>query len=99
MVKVKVLSKCPYCDGKAYLPSGMGVDYAGEEYQRYLPCPKCHGSGQTGKWITLSELQKLLKEALCQHENVSRCGGYHFNAGEVWDNVEEYCRDCGELLD
>jgi hypothetical protein len=99
MVKVKVLVKCTYCDGKAYLPSGMGVDYAGEEYQRYLPCPKCHGSGQTGKWISLPEFQKLLKDVECPHEHVSQTGGFHFSAGEVWDDIQDVCEDCGEVLD
>ena len=99
MVKVKVLSKCTYCDGQAYLPSGMGVDYAGEKYQHYLPCPKCNGSGQTGKWISLPEFQKLLKEADCPHEHISQTGGFHFSAGEVWDDIQDVCEDCGEVLD
>lgn len=46
--KVKILSKCQDSDGQAYLPSGMGVDSRGVEDQRYLPCPTCNGSGQTG---------------------------------------------------
>lgn len=62
-VKVRILSKCQDCDGQADLPSSMGVDSRGVEYQRYLPSPTCHGSGKTGKWITLPEFQKLLKEA------------------------------------
>jgi hypothetical protein len=98
-IKVKILSKCQDCDGQAYLPSNMGVDSRGEEYQRYLPCPKCAGSSNTEKWITLPELQKLLKESECPHEHVSQTGGFHFSGGEVWDDVKEYCRDCGELLD
>lgn len=69
-VKVKILSTCQDCDGQAYLPSGIGVDSLVVEYQRYLPCPKCNGSGQTGKWITLPEFHKLLKKAECPHERV-----------------------------
>ncbi len=48
-IKVKILSKCQDCDGQAYLPSTMGLDSRGIEYQRYLPCPTCRGSSQTGK--------------------------------------------------
>jgi hypothetical protein len=69
------------------------------EYQRYLPCPTCNGSGQSGKWITLLEFQKLLKELECPHEHVTQIGGFHFSAGEVWDDIEEVCSDCGEVLD
>ena len=41
--------------------------------------------------------------ARCQHENaifVGYSGGYHFYAGEVWDNMEEewYCPQCGRFL-
>ena len=99
MVKVRVLSTCTYCDGQAYLPASMGLDSRGVEYQRYLPCPKCHGSGQTGKWITLSEFQKLLKEVECPHEHISQTGGFHFSGGEVWDDIQEVYEDCGEVLD
>jgi hypothetical protein len=99
IVKVKILSKCQDCDGQAYLPSGMGIDSRGVEYQRYLPCPTCHGSGKTDKWITLHEIQKLLKETECQHEHVSQTGGFHFSAGDVWDNLMDTCDDCGQVLD
>ena len=100
IVKVKILSKCQDCDGQAYLPSGLGEDSRGVEYQRYLPCPTCNnGSGKTGKWITLPELQKLLKEASCQHEHVSQAGGFHFTDGEVWEDIQDVCDDCGEVLD
>lgn len=69
-LKVRILSKCQDCDGQAYLPSDMGIDSRGVEYQRYLPCPTCNGSGQPGKWISISEVQKLLEEAECPHERV-----------------------------
>ncbi len=98
-IKVKILSKCQDCDGQAYLPSCMGVDSRGEEYQRYLPCPTCNGSGKTGKWITLPEFQKLLKETECPHEHVSQVGGFHFSAGDVWDDIQDVCEDCGQVLD
>lgn len=49
LIKVKNLSKCLDCDGLAYLPAGETVDTQGEKYMRYLPCPKCQGSGLSGK--------------------------------------------------
>lgn len=97
--KVKILSKCSYCDGKAYLPAGMDVDIKGEKYQRFLPCPKCHGSGLSGKWIYLAEFKQLLEQAECPHKHVVRNGGHHFSHGEIWDDIEEVCSDCGEVFD
>ncbi|MFA7407373.1 MAG: hypothetical protein WCY93_05980 [Anaerolineaceae bacterium] len=76
-IKVKILSTCDDCDGQAYLPSAKGIDSIGEEYQRYLPCPTCNGSGQAGKWISLHELQKLLNAHVCPHEHVSQIGSFH----------------------
>ena len=96
IVKIKILSMCLYCDGQAFLPSGIDVDSKGEKYMRFLPCPKCHGSGLSGKWINLTEFQQLLK---CPHEQVTNTGGHHFSAGEIWDDIEEVCSDCGEVLD
>ena len=99
IIKVKILSKCSYCNGQAYIPAGETVDTKGERYMRYFPCPKCHGSGLSGKWINLTEFQQLLEQAECPHEHVVRNGGHHFSAGEVWDDIEEVCSDCGEALD
>ncbi|MCZ2442830.1 MAG: hypothetical protein ACOYKH_04165 [Brevefilum fermentans] len=98
-IKVKILSKCQDCDGQAYLPSAKGIDSRGEEYQRYLPCPACKGTGQTEKWIALEELQTLLKGLECPHEHVSQIGSFHFSAGEVWDDIRDICDDCGQILD
>jgi len=98
-VKVRILSTCQDCDGQAYLPSSIGVDSRGVEYQRFLPCPTCNGCGQTGKWVTLPEFQKLLKEAECPHEHIFQIGGFHFSEGCVDDNIQDVCRDCGQVLD
>ena len=98
MVKVKILSKCSYCEGKAYLPFKEDVDTKGEKYMRYLPCPGCHGSGQASKWIPLPEFQQLIQES-CAHEHVTSNGGFHFTAGEIWDDIAEVCSDCGKALD
>lgn len=98
-VKVKILSFCQDCAGQSFLPSCMGVDSRGVEYQRYLPCPTCKGSGKTGKWITLPEFHKLLKELECPHAHVTQVGGFHFSAGSVDDDLQDVCIDCGEVLD
>lgn len=37
---------------------------------------------------------------MCDHKNTTllTTGGFHFSAGEVWDDIEEtvICLDCGE---
>lgn len=99
MIKVRILDKCPHCDGQAYLPVGEEVDYKGDKYPRHLPCPQCEGTGVAGKWVELPEFLLMLDQAKCAHEHVSRIGGFHFSAGEVWDNIRDVCDDCGEILD
>jgi DnaJ-class molecular chaperone len=98
-IKVKILSKCSYCDGKAYLPAGETVDTQGEKYMRYLPCPKCNGTGSTGKLINLYDFKQLLQQVECPHEHVVSNGGHHYSAGEVWDDIEKVCSDCGEVFE
>ena len=95
-MKVRVLDKCPHCNGQAYLPAGEGVDNKGNPYTRYLPCPHCEGTGIAGRWVELVDFALML--AKCPHKHVSRSGGFHFSAGEVWDDVRETCSDCGEVL-
>ena len=34
----------------------------------------------------------------CPHKHVSMVGGMHFSAGDVWDDIEEVCEDCGMVL-
>jgi hypothetical protein len=41
----------------------------------------------------------MLKAAQCKHEHTATRGGVHFSAGDVWDDIEEYCIDCGANLD
>jgi len=64
-----------------------------------LPCPQCQGSGNQAKWVSLAELATLLKEIQCSHEHTSFQGGFHFTAGDVWDDITEVCDDCGANLD
>ncbi len=37
-------------------------------------------------------------QAQCPHKHSSPRGGYHFYAGEVWDDIVEVCDDCGVVL-
>ena len=38
-------------------------------------------------------------QAQCPHLHTSTWGGFHFSAGEVWDDITEVCNDCGANLD
>ena len=67
--------------------------------EAYLPCPQCQGSGNQAAWVSLAELVTLLKEIQCSHEHTSFQGGFHFTAGDVWDDITEVCDDCGANLD
>ena len=99
MVKVHVLTHCEHCNGEAYLPVGVVESYAGEMYTHYLPCPECQGSGNQPRWVSLEEFATLLNQAQCPHEHASYHGGMHFSAGDVWDDIQEVCDDCGANLD
>lgn len=98
MLKVRISDKCSYCHGKAYLPAGKGVDANGNNFIRHSPCPVCEGTGESGRWINISDLLDLLVQAQCPHEHLSTQGGFHFSGGEVWDDIKEVCDDCGKGL-
>ena len=55
-MKVKILTQCELCEGKAHLPVGEAETWNGEKYTRYEPCLMCQGSGNQAKWIPLEEL-------------------------------------------
>ncbi len=38
-------------------------------------------------------------QAQCPHLQSSFCGGYHLTGGDVWDDITEFCDDCGANLD
>lgn len=99
IIKVQILTKCEHCSGQAMLPIGEEEDIVGRKYIRYGACPNCQGSGKQTRWITVAEFAEMLNTAKCEHEHVSRRGGFHFSAGEVWDDIEEVCDDCGTVLD
>jgi hypothetical protein len=97
-MKVRVLDKGEHCGGKACLPIGEDVDWKGEKYMRYLPCAHCEGSGMAGKWLELPEFLAQMEQSKCPHEHVSQTGGFHFGGGEVWDDIQDVCDDCGQTL-
>ena len=99
MTKVQILTTCPSCNGQAYLPLCQAEDYQGRGYTRYTTCSQCEGSGLAPKWITLKEFATLLLQEQCPHKHTSFNGGFHFSAGDVWDNIQEVCDDCGASLD
>jgi RecJ-like exonuclease len=43
MIKVRILDRCEFCDGEAYIYDCQDVDTQGEAYDRYRPCEMCHG--------------------------------------------------------
>jgi DnaJ-class molecular chaperone len=99
MIKVQVLTRCEHCNGEAYMPISEAEDSQGHKYTRYVPCPECDGSGNAPKWITLEDFAKLLLQAQCPHEHTSYQGSMRFSAGDVWDDIQEVCNDCGASLD
>jgi len=99
MLKVHILSTCSHCNGEAYLSVSEAEDCQGHVYVRHRPCPVCEGSGSEPKWIALEDFAKLLQQAVCSHEHTSFQGNMHFSAGEVWDDIQEVCDDCGANLD
>ena len=64
MIKVRILDRCEFCDGEAYVFECEDVDSHGETYDRYRPCEMCQGSGNQAKWIGLRELSDLLERAI-----------------------------------
>ena len=99
VVKIRVLLKCEYCNGQAYLPAGETEDYLGRKYLKYKECPQCNGSGTVARWAALDEVQQLLEQIECPHLQSSRIGNFHFSAGETWDDIHEQCHSCGKILD
>ena len=99
MFKVRILSKCQHCAGKAYLPIEECEDSNGKTYIRYAPCPTCEGSGNQPQWINLEDFAKLLNLGGCHHEHTSFQGNMRFIEGDVWDDLAEVCDDCGANLD
>ena len=64
MMKVRILDRCEFCDGEAYIFDRQDVDARGKTYDRYRPCEMCHGSGNRAKWVSLREFSDLLERAI-----------------------------------
>jgi hypothetical protein len=63
MIKVRILDRCEFCDGEAYIFDRQDVDSRSEAYDRYRPCKVCEGSGDQTKWVSLKEFACLLDRA------------------------------------
>lgn len=98
-IKVHILIPCERCKGEAYLPIGEARGSNGKPYIQHEPCPACDGSSTQPKWIDLAEFDELLKQETCPHSLTTYHGGFHFTAGEVWDDIVEVCSECGKVLD
>jgi len=99
MIKVHILTTCSECNGESYLPIGEVADYQGRKYTKYHPCPRCEGTGESDRWISLMDFADLLVQTSCSHKHTSSHGGMHFDAGVVWDDIRVMCDDCGANLE
>lgn len=99
MLQVQILDRCPFCKGQSMVFVAKDVDQNGKPYDRYRPCSMCHGSGNYPKWVSLEEFSRMMKQVQCTHKHASKKGGMHFSGGDVWDDIQEVCDDCGETLD
>jgi len=43
------------------------------------------------------EMLQVKHQLNCPHKNISLTGMMHFSAGDVWDDIEEVCDDCGKV--
>ena len=64
MIKVRILDRCEFCDGEAYVFDYTDVDARGDSYDRYRACEMCHGSGNQASWISLRDLSNLIERAI-----------------------------------
>ena len=69
MMKVRILDRCEFCDGEAYIFVCEDVDARGDTFDRYRPCEMCHGSGNRAKWVGLRELSDLLERAIAMERS------------------------------
>ena len=63
MIKIRILDRCEFCDGEAYIFDYEDVDSRGNTFDRYRPCEMCNGSGNRAKWVSLQDLSDLLERA------------------------------------
>ena len=99
MFKVHILSKCAHCNGEAYLPCGEAkiakvVSTLVTFLAQSVKVVVINLSGST--WKTSPNC--CIKQ-ICPHEHTSYQGSMRFTAGDVWDDIQEVCDDCGAHLD
>jgi len=58
MMKVRILDRCEFCDGEAYIFVCEDVDVRGETFDNYNPCEMCHANILR---VTFLEKEKNLK--------------------------------------
>lgn len=61
-IKVHISTNCSFCEGKAYIPDGVGETCDSVFYEKHKPCPDCQGTGRISQWITLNQLANLLDQ-------------------------------------
>jgi hypothetical protein len=61
-------------------------------------------------WTELDRLAKIAndadrelevarhKEINCLHQHVSMMGNHYYVDGDVWDDIQEVCQDCGKVV-
>lgn len=98
-LKVHISGRCTYCHGQALIPMGEYNNGEGETHTVYGKCPICQGDGESTQLVSLPDFLELLKQVTCQHEHTTQHGGMHFSGGDVWDDIQEVCIDCGANLD
>jgi hypothetical protein len=59
MIRVRILDRCEFCDGEAYIFLCEDVDANGDSSARYRPSEMCQGSCNRAKWVSLRELSDL----------------------------------------
>lgn len=96
--KVQILDTCSHCRGQAYLPVEEIADWKGEKYMRHAPCAVCGGSGKETRWVELPEFLLMLEQSKCPHKHSASQGGFHLSEGVIWDDIQDVCSDCGQVL-
>jgi len=63
VIKVRILDRCEFCDGEAYIFVSEDVDAHGETFDWCRPCEACNGSENRVKLVNFREFADLLERA------------------------------------
>ena len=66
MDKIKILTTCRACGGKAYIPMDEEMSTSGRTYVRHRPCYTCQGSGKEARWIDVQDFAQILKSIVSE---------------------------------